>query len=698
VLEKANNARYNDSKSQTESNLNKTNNRLVNKMKNNMQLVILVLIAILGIIIVEIYSINAKYGLGVYEYIKYSMPLDEEEIEYLENNELIYGMDRMAPPLSYVDPENGQNEGMVVEFISQLSIDISKDIKYKPLEWSVLLNELNKGHINIADLFESEERSKKFLFTQPLYVLNGKILGDSTIKSKDLDEIINTKLAIVKGDFMEEMTSEYFSNDKEIEFIYTSDIREALGLLVNGEVNGIAGDETVIAYLLNDMDIENDFEFIEETLYTKNVCLATKKDNEILLDILNKGIMSLKKQNLIIQIQGKWFGDYAPEVMDIREYDLFTKILVLAILIVLFGILWNSSLARRVKSKTNELNEKKESLRIIVDTLHDGLLVVNSDNIVEECNDSVNKILKLDSKDIIGKNYLEIDELNPFVCHLIEETDRSEEDSEQMKKINNSYYLVTKRLYKHESNKMLIALADFTEKHINEQRARQESKMIAVGQLSAGLAHEIRNPLGLIRSYIFILDRHSQKEEDKHAVSVIDESVQRINGLIESLLSFSRLSKEEYRIFKIKKMVDNIVSLENKRIKNKKIDIIIDIPEELEFNSNEEILKMCIMNIFNNSIDSFEDNFNNQITIKSKIIDECHLNIKIIDNGIGIDEKDLENVFNPFFTTKKDGTGLGLYIISNELTRIDGKIKIESEKNIGTTIDVIIPLSEKSKR
>ncbi len=673
--------------------MDRKNNRITKTIGKNKKLFVLLFFVIISIIFVQIYSIYIKYGLSIYEYIKYSMPLNEKEIEYLEENELIFGMDRMAPPLSFVNPENNQNTGMVVEFVSQLSIDISKNIRYRPLEWSVLLDELEKGNINIADLFESEERDKKFLFTQPLYVLNGKILGDDTINNRELTEIDNTRIAIVKGDYMEEMASKYFINSNNIEFVYTSDIRKALELLIEGEVNGVAGDETVIAYIINDMGYEDKYKFIDDSLYTKNVCLATSKNNKILIDILNKGIMSLKKQNLIVQTQDKWFSGYEPEVLDIKEYDVLTKTITIALLMGLFGILWNFTLANRVKIRTEELNENKESLRIILDTLHDGLIVINNENVVEECNDSVTKLLGLSTRDIIGRKYSEIDELFPYVEHLLDE-ELTESDSERMIRIKNSYFLVTKRLFRQEKNKMLIAIADYTEKHINERRARQESKMIAVGQLSAGLAHEIRNPLGLIRSYVFVLDRHSD-EKDKHAVRVIDESVQRINGLIENLLSFSRLSMEENKVFDLKKLIESIVVLEKKKLDNKKIEIVIEIPDNTIVKTNEEILKMCIMNLINNSIDAFPyAKPGNMIKIAGIIAKDGSLELTVEDNGAGVDEDALENIFNPFFTTKKDGTGLGLYIINNELTRINGKISIESEKNIGTKFIINIPLLE----
>jgi PAS domain-containing protein len=216
-------------------------------------------------------------------------------------------------------------------------------------------------------------------------------------------------------------------------------------------------------YLIKDMGYSDEFVFIDEVLYTKNVCLATDKDNEILVSILNKGILSLKKRNLIVQIQDKWFRGYEPEVMDINEYNLLTNTFIVFILIGVFAILWNYTLSERVKTRTKELNENKESLRIIIDTLHDGLILVNKDNVIEECNESITNILEVDSSDLVGRDYLTVEELMPYVNHLLYEVKDKKVDSEKMVKYEDSYFLITKRLFSQDSSKMLLVIQDYTE-------------------------------------------------------------------------------------------------------------------------------------------------------------------------------------------------------------------------------------------
>ena len=131
-----------------------------------------------------------------------------------------------------------------------------------------------------------------------------------------------------------------------------------------------------------------------------------------------------------------------------------------------------------------------------------------------------------------------------------------------------------------------------------------------------------------------------KEERDRHAIKVIDDSVQRINSLIENLLSFSRLSKEDIKPVKLNALVNNIIQLEKKNLKEKHVEISVDISSDLEFKSNDEILKMSILNLINNSLDSFVDKgskeHKNSITVKGYKQLNNVIIIKLSDYGSGI--------------------------------------------------------------
>ncbi len=238
-------------------------------------------------------------------------------------------------------------------------------------------------------------------------------------------------------------------------------------------------------------------------------------------------------------------------------------------------------------------------------------------------------------------------------------------------------------------------IEDYTEKHMTERRARQESKMIAVGQLSAGLAHEIRNPLGLIKSYVYVLEKYCLNDISKHAIFVINDSVDRINNLIENLLRFSKLSNDETKLTDIQGLIELILTLEGKNLEEHDIRVVANVSGKnmRSVVINEDVLKMIMLNLINNSIDSFAGISDRDKGIHVDVeMDNTKLRVKISDNGCGIEKDKLENIFNPFYSTKDSGTGLGLYIISTEITNNDGNIVVNSEYGKGTEFTITLPI------
>ena len=248
-------------------------------------------------------------------------------------------------------------------------------------------------------------------------------------------------------------------------------------------------------------------------------------------------------------------------------------------------------------------------------------------------------------------------------------------------------------------DKQLVLVSDETTSVLAERKLRQENKMTAVGQLSTGLAHEIRNPLGLIRNYRYIIAGYATDDISRHAVEIIGSSVDRINGLIENLLNFSRLTKEESDWFDIRKTVGNVLLLEEKKAEAAGIRLTVENQAAPWIYSNEETIRLVLFNLINNALEALEK----YQTEKEKEIrvtlegDGSILEIRVSDNGAGIREENLENIFNPFFSTKENGTGLGLYIVSSELEKVSGTISVMSREDEETCFTIRIPAQQREE-
>lgn len=238
------------------------------------------------------------------------------------------------------------------------------------------------------------------------------------------------------------------------------------------------------------------------------------------------------------------------------------------------------------------------------------------------------------------------------------------------------------------------------------KRMYRADKLATLGQLSAGAAHEIRNPLTSIRSTIQYLKKSLEDESNKELVEELLEEVDRINDIIEGLLSFSKPSKPLKERTDLHQLMLQSLHLVETTAKKRQTNI------EYNFNSEEKFLKadpsqlkQVFLNIIMNSIQAIEESGEIIISVDlQKKIEPYsekphdYFILTFRDNGIGIPQRNLEHIFDPFFTTKKDGTGLGLSISYGIVQQHAGEIEIESStkeedpENFGTKVSITLPI------
>jgi len=650
------------------------------------KLILSVLLFIICAGVIKSVDILNKFEINVFDYIRYSVGMTPEESRYLESKKIYYGFDVKDAPFSYVSFENDQNMGILIDYFNQLSVTLESDFVGIPYNDYNLARMLKEGEVDAAPLNITRYNRDVFLFTQALYTERSKILVRSDSEFEHVGDVNNISIAVIAGTTAHHAANEYFGGQKNVKLILAKNLEDCFYMFGMKEVDAILGDEAQISYHLNQAIKDKQFRFLSESVSEEEVAMAVNKDNETLYHILNKGILELKKTNQFAHIHSKWFGSFIPEVKVRSASGSAANMVIIVLAIIFFLVFWNRAVAEQVNIKTKELKESRKEIRDILDSLTMGIIVTDREDCIEMCNVTLCRLIGASFPEVLGRNIFEIEALDEYLRHV---------NQKEAFKYNGLYYLAAWSDFDVALGKKILTIEDYTERYRYELLTRQESKMIAVGELSAGFAHEIRNPLGLIRSYIYILRKKKSTELDGHAFAVIDDSVDRINRLIENLLSFSRLSMENTALVDCASVIEGILQLEEKNLEKNGIAVKIQMGagggEKLYL--NKDILELVLINLINNSVDALKERAEGtgEIRLNAEVSGD-KLIIDFSDNGQGIPEDKISSVFNPFYTTKDTGTGLGLYIVNSELSGIGGHISLESRYGQGTTFHIIVPI------
>jgi signal transduction histidine kinase len=213
----------------------------------------------------------------------------------------------------------------------------------------------------------------------------------------------------------------------------------------------------------------------------------------------------------------------------------------------------------------------------------------------------------------------------------------------------------------------------------------------AIGELSASLAHEIRNPLGSIEGAAQILEQPQTTEEMRREfLGVIRKECRRLSRLLSNLLDFARPRQPEFQPVDVCPVVDSVVALLAHTAQQSGIQLRKHLPPSLpDVESDSEQLKQVILNLTINAIQAMPDGGEIAISAAEK---NAGIVIAVVDQGVGIPAEKVEKVFDPFFTTKDSGTGLGLSVAHQIVTQHGGVITAERNPGRGMTFSVTIPI------
>jgi two-component system sensor histidine kinase PilS (NtrC family) len=399
------------------------------------------------------------------------------------------------------------------------------------------------------------------------------------------------------------------------------------------------------------------------------------------------------------------------QLQEYQSSEIFYRILVNAAAFYLVAFL-SSFLSEQIRKSRAELKVKQEDIadlemlkENIIQSISSGLVTLDKYGKIIVFNRGAERIFNINSSDAIQKD---VNDIIPFIMPYLKVNNPNKFSQLSYKRSEDEQIdllLTISPLKERDGSEKgeILVFQDTTRIREMEQEVKRMEDLAMLGELAAGIAHEIRNPLASISGSIQVLNDSLSKEDihiNQRLMGIILREISRLNHLVNDFLNFARPQKIEIEEFNLSQLImDTLYIFQNSQSWAQYIDVKTKFFNSLKIRSDPQQLKQVFWNIFLNACEAMpkggvicvSTDKLRELNGKDELIDSVI--VKVEDNGPGIDPKIITDVFNPFSTTKKDGSGLGLAIVKRIVEGLGGKVSGQNLANGGAVITILLPLS-----
>jgi polar amino acid transport system substrate-binding protein len=625
-------------------------------------------------------------------------------------------VDPALPPFQF--KENESLKGFSIDIFETIANELGLTYEYIFLPHHQAIEALKNEQVDvILTVPYNDVLSKDILFSDHYFTSSSSLYvayGNSEIQS--VEDLSERTVSLVQGS----IEYDFLQNIRRIKFQVASNQKNALRLLTVNRSDAFIGEPHTANYFINQWGLEDKYKVVQANVVPVYYSFVLRQDEAFLLHQINEELSKLRKNGVYQHIMEKWFEPYQWKRKVEHTIHYLTWSLVIVLVVIVFISVWNRKLQKEVQKQTNALQqqvlETKNNIQFkqqILDSSPRGILTFDRSGALTSINQKASLIIGKANLDMKRNIYTEIPLINKLLdTTLFNQVIRHGEkilgkefnwELSENKIMSIRYYIYPLYNYKSEIIGLILSFEDISlEKYLREQFFEQE-KSRALNQLVAGIAHEIRNPLTSIQTLVHLIPyKMSNEEFKKELVNIVPKEIERINQLVEGLINYVKPKKSKSLIeIRVHDLIHSITILFKRVLEQKGIDFHYHHLPPVTITCDENQLKQALMNFILNSIDAIEErkkievgHYQPKIEIFGEMtLETCIINIK--DNGMGIKKENLDKVYEPFFTTKATGTGLGMSISKQYIQEQNGTVQVKSKYGEGTQITIAFPLTER---
>lgn len=360
-----------------------------------------------------------------------------------------------------------------------------------------------------------------------------------------------------------------------------------------------------------------------------------------------------------------------------------------------------------LKQFITDLSNDREFFELIFESMIEGVMVLDEDDNIVFINKMARNMFSIYNRDTEKKSLIELcqkEDIRDFFANILYEK-RTLVNHEVNLGYPNSRTLrinIFPMVYDHEVKGTILLFLDITSQKEEQFKLAQAESLASLTTLAAGVAHEIRNPLGAIDLHIQLLQRliddlpETKKQDFHQLLEVIDEEVERLNQIISNFLFTVRPMQIEEELIDIKDLLLDLIHFLEPQFEEKGIEISFSSQQKVpQLRADIKYIRPAFLNLLKNAYEAC--NTGDTIHVELTYTDQ-DINIIVSDTGVGIPKDKLKKIFEPYYTTKDHGTGLGLTLVHKIIKEHNGKIEVHSEVEKGTQVVVSLPRIDKKTR